>query len=181
MEKLKKGKADFGEFYIFDSITSVDLSIFISTKKFYMKLKLTICVLGIFLFNSCTTYFIPVQSLKSQLSQIDSTKFKIVKVQGPFGEKYNYLSNSLKTILCEDSKGNKIELKNSPSIEIRITSGKNYTKNIFYFDRIYLNDTCIIGVQSRFITSIRKTILLKDITKIEIQDGRKNFHYIQPN
>jgi hypothetical protein len=146
-----------------------------------MKIKLTICTLGLILFNSCTTYIIPVQSLKSQLSQIDSTKFKMVEVKGPIGEKYNYLSNSLKTILCEDSKGNQIELKNSPSIEIRITSGKNNTRNIFYFDRIYLNDTCIIGVQSRFITSIRKTILLKDITKIEVQDGRKNFHYVQEN
>ena len=59
-----------------------------------MKIKLTICTLGLILFNSCTTYIIPVQSLKSQLSQIDSTKFKMVEVKGPIGEKYNYLSNT---------------------------------------------------------------------------------------
>jgi hypothetical protein len=145
------------------------------------KIKLIICAFGILFLNSCTTYFIPVQSLKEQLSQIDSTKFKMVKVRGPIGEKYNYLSNSIKKILCEDAKGNKVELENSPSIEIRFTSGKDNKRNICYFDRIFVNDTCVIGVQSRFISAIRKTILLKDITKIEVQDGRKNFHYVQTN
>jgi hypothetical protein len=144
-------------------------------------IKLLIGVFGIILLNSCTTYFIPMQSFKEQFSQIDSTKFKMVKVKGPLGEKYNYLSNSVKKIKCEDAKGNKFELENSPSIEIRITSGKNNTRNVCYFDRIFVNDTCVIGVQSRFISPIKKTILLKDITKIEVQDGGKKFYYVPIN
>lgn len=146
-----------------------------------LKIKLIVCAFGILLLNSCTTYFIPVESFKQQLSHIDSTKFKMVKVRGPIGDKYNYLSNSVEKILCEDAKGNKIELKNSPSIEIRITNGEKNNRNIFYFDRVYVNDTSVIGVQSRFISAIRKTILLKDITKIEVQDGKKNFHYVPIN
>ena len=137
----------------------------------------SIIILGLFLITSCKTYLIPVESFKKQFAGIDSTKLKPVRVVGPIGEKYNYLANPLTTIECVDKKGNPFELINSPSVEIRFTYGENNKRTIYYFDRIYLNDSCVVGVQSRFISSIRKTIPLKSITKIEIQDGRKNFHY----
>ncbi len=75
-----------------------------------------------------------------------------------------------------DKKGNSYKLTNSPSIEIRFTYGEKNKRTVFYFDRIYVNDSCVVGVQSRFISSIRKAIPLKSIIKIEIQDGKKNFH-----
>ena len=135
------------------------------------KLILPILVTGMLFISSCTTYLIPIDSFKAQFSGIDSTRFNEVSVKGPFGEAYKYLANPLKSIKCEDKKGNAHEISNGPSIEIRFTHGVNNKKTIYYFDRIYVNDIVVEGVQSSFISSIRKTIPLKDITKIEIQDG----------
>jgi len=141
------------------------------------RLLIPICIFGLILVTSCKTYLIPVDSFKKQFAGIDSTKLRQVRVVGPIGEKYNYLANPLTTIKCVDKKGNSFELLNSPSIEIRFTYGDNNKRTIYYFDRIYISDSCVVGVQSRFISSIRKTIPIKSITKIEIQDGKKNFRY----
>ena len=75
-----------------------------------------------------------------------------------------------------DKKNNPFELKNSPSIEIRFTLNNN-KKTILYFDYVYLQDSMIIGDMSRFFY-IRKSIPLNDVKKIEVQDGHKNFKYI---
>jgi hypothetical protein len=141
-------------------------------------LMISICIIGMLFFNSCTTYMIPINSFKEQFSNIDSTKFKKVEVRGPVWERYNYLANPIQKIKCLDKKGIACELINSPSIEIRFTYGNKNKTAIYYFDRIYVNDSCVVGVQSRIISAIRKTIPLKTISKIEIQDGGKNFHYI---
>jgi hypothetical protein len=137
--------------------------------------------LPFFLLVSCTTYLIPIESFKKQISGIDSTKLIPVTVKGPIGEKYNYLANPISEIYCVDKKGNSFMLKNSPSIEIRFTYGVQNKKAIYYFDRININNNSVIGVQSRFISAIRKTIALDSINKIEIQDGRKKFHYVVDN
>jgi len=126
---------------------------------------------------ACTTYFIPVDSLRSQFNGIDSSKLVNVVIRGPVGERYNYLANPIRTINCIDKQNNPAGLNNSPSIEMRVIDTNN-KKTIFYFDRIYVSKTYLYGVQSRFISSITKTIPLKDITKIEVQDGKKNFKYI---
>jgi hypothetical protein len=126
---------------------------------------------------ACTTYIIPVDSLRAQFSGIDSAKLVNVVVRGPVGEKYNYLANPIRTINCVDKQNNPAKLNISPSIEMRVTDTKN-KKTIFYFDRIFVNKNYLYGVQSRFISSTTKTIPLNDITKIEVQDGKKNFKYI---
>lgn len=116
-------------------------------------------------------------SLKQQLASVDSTKLKAVIVRGPLGEKYNYLSNGIETIYCTDKSGTPMTFTNSPSIEVRVTqqSGK---KTIFYFERLFISDSTLLGVRSRFISAIRKEIKLADIKRIEIQDGGKNFTYL---
>jgi hypothetical protein len=126
-------------------------------------------------FISCKTYSISTESLQQQFAGIDSSKFIDVSVKGPVGETYRYKANPIKVIKCTDKNNRSFELVNSPSIEMRVTH-KN-KKTIFYFDRVFVSDSTIKGVQSRFISSLTKTILLKDIKKIEIQDGRKNYHY----
>jgi hypothetical protein len=126
---------------------------------------------------SCATYLIPVDNLRAQFAGIDSTDFVNVSVRGPVGDRYHYLANPLRIINCFDKKNNPAELINSPSIEIRITNRDN-KKAIFYFDRIFVSETSLYGVQSRFIPSITKKIPLSDIKKIEVQDGKKNFKYI---
>ena len=45
-------------------------------------------------------------------------------------------------------------------------------------DQIFVTDSTVMGVESRFMPSIRKTIPLNIVTKVEVQDGKKNFHYV---
>lgn len=129
------------------------------------------------LVSSCSNYYLTTDGLRKQFEGVDSTTFKTVTVRGPVGERYHYLANPIDIIECYDKNGNPHRLRNSPSIEMRVTDiiGK---KRIFYFDRVMVTDSTLIGAQSRFISSMNKTIKLKDIKKIEIQDGKKNFTYV---
>ena len=127
--------------------------------------------------TSCTTYYLTSDSLKAQFSGIDSTKLIPVTVRGPFGDQYKYLANPIHIIDCVDKSGNPTQLTNSPSVEIRVTE-TNGKRTIFYFDRVFVTDSTLYGVQSRFVSSIQKSIELRNVRKIEIQDGKKNFDYI---
>src|SRR6187549_3192688 len=128
---------------------------------------------GLLSLSSCTTYYISTDSFRQQFAGIDSTKYKEVAMRGPIGEVYRYRANPITNIQCVDKNGNPFELQNSPSVEIRFTYGENNNRTTFYFDRIFVSDSSVIGVESRFIQSIRKTIPLKTVTKIEVQDGKK--------
>ena len=144
------------------------------TKKIFLT-----ALTSVFLFlTSCTTYYISLDSFKQQFTGIDSTKLKSVVVQGPMYERYNYNANPIKTIKCADDLNNPVELKNSPSIEIRITHGYKNKRTVFYFDRIYVNKNSVFGVKSRFMDFITQSISLDSITKIEVQDGHKKFSYV---
>jgi len=125
----------------------------------------------------CKTYYIPIDCFKQQFSGIDSTDLQIVHTRGPYGEVVQYLANPIDYIKCVDKQGNPFELKNSPSIEIRFTKNNN-KKSIYYCDRIYLQDTLIVGDRSRFI-GLRKAIAISEVKLIEVQDGKKNYHYIE--
>ncbi len=140
-------------------------------------IKTILIVLIVFGLFSCKTYYIPIESFKEQFSKIDSTKLKIVNTRGPAGDVVEYLANPIEYIKCVDKNNNPFELKNSPSIEIRFTLNNN-KKTIFYFDYIYLQDSMVIGDRSRFFY-MEKSIPLKDIKKIEVQDGHKDFKYIK--
>src|SRR5204862_6143506 len=130
---------------------------------------------GLLLFSSCTTYYISVSSLKEQFAGLDSTKLKDVELGGGgilmvSGE--HYLANPITTIKCTDKSGNPATLQNGASIEIRFTYGENNKRTIFYFDRIFVDDSAVIGVESRFMSSIRKKITLNSVKKIEVKDGK---------
>jgi hypothetical protein len=139
---------------------------------------MVISVIGCIVVSSCTTYYIPVDSLKQQFAGIDSTKFKEVIVKGPVYERYQYLANPIERIQCVDKKGTPHQMTNSPSIETRFTYGYKNKRKVFYFDRIYVDNNSVFGVESRFIESIRNSIPLDSITKIEVQNGHKKFTYI---
>ena len=126
---------------------------------------------------SCKTYYIPVQSFKLQFNGIDSTKLRLVKTRGPAGDVAEYLANPIDYIKCVDKSDMQFELKNSPSIEIRFTE-KNNKRTIFYFDRVFMQDTLIIGEMSRFVR-FRKGISINNVKLIEVQDGHKNFRYVE--
>ena len=128
-------------------------------------------------FISCKTYYIPVESFKEQFKGIDSTKLKIVNTRGPAGDVVEYPANPIDFIKCVDKENNPFELKNSPSIEIRFTEKSN-KRTVYYFDRIFLQDSLIIGDMSRFI-HYRKGISINNVKLIEVQDGHKNFKYVE--
>ena len=127
--------------------------------------------------SSCKTYYIPVDSFKQQFAGMDTSKLKEVTTRGPAGDKVRYKTFPIDFIKCVDKDGNPVELRNNPSLEIRFTDTNN-KKTIFYFDLISVDKTYVRGVQSRFITSIKKTIPLSTIKTIEIQDGKRKFNYV---
>ena len=131
----------------------------------------------IFSLGSCKTYYIPADSFKQQFSVASKLPLKEVATRGPYGDIVKYNTYSIDYIKCVDKNGNMVELKNSPSLEIRFTDINN-KKSIFYFDLINVDENFVSGVQSRFATSIRKTIPLNMVKVIEIQDGRKRFSYV---
>lgn len=126
---------------------------------------------------ACTTYYIPVQSFKEQFIGIDSTKLRLENTRGPAGDVTEYLANPIDYIKCVDKNNIPFELKNSPSIEIRFTENTN-KRTIFYFDRVFLQDSLVFGEMSRFIR-VRKGIPLSNVKLIEVQDGHKNFRYVE--
>jgi hypothetical protein len=127
--------------------------------------------------SGCKSYYIPVQSFKQQLGGFDSTQLITVRTQGPMGEVVAYKTYPLKTITCVDNKGRQVALPVSPSLELRVTSTRG-KRSIFYFDQVRVNDTSLMGAQSRFMPFIRKTIPFSSIKLIEIQDGKKRFRYV---
>jgi len=135
-----------------------------------------LCVVLVFCLSSCKTYYIPVDSFKQQFAGLDLSRE--VTTRGPAGDKVKYMTYPIDTIKCVDNKGEPYNLPNSPSLEIRFTYDNN-KRTIFYFDLIRINDTLLTGGQSRFISSIKKTIRLNSIKKIEIQDGKKNYRYVK--
>ena len=140
-------------------------------------------VLIAWLFTGCTTYMIPMDSFRKQFGNIDSSGLRQVRTTGLIPTIVGdspYLVNYWKIIHCEDKDHHDKILLNSPSIEIRFTHGAHHRKTVFYFDTIFLTDSTVSGLQSRFITKLRKTLYLNSITKTEVQDGHKQFKYTNP-
>ena len=139
-------------------------------------------VLLLFCFAGCATYYIPLESFKHQFSEIDTTKLRNVKINVPVIVNSLatsiYPANPIDTIDCVDDNNKPIRLANSPSIEVRFTE-KNDAHTIFYFDTIYLQDSLIVGAKSRFLPALRDAIPINSVKLIEVQDGKKDFHYIK--
>jgi len=129
------------------------------------------------LFVSCKTYTISKESLTEQLSGVDKEKMNEVEVSNPllFGN-IRYSANNIQEIIVLDKEGNQFFLKNSPSLEMRVTQ-KNGKKNVLYFDTVVIEGEILKGSRSRFSQALTIEIPIVDILKIEIQDGRKNFKY----
>jgi len=132
-------------------------------------------------FFSCKTYIITPQSFKEQFTGIDSTALKARGMHSTFPYSYSginlqYKSNIIENIYVIDKNGEKVVLKNSPAIEMRITL-KNNKRYHFYFDTVVLQDDTLTGGRSRFMPDLVRKIPFADITKIEVQDGGKQMRY----
>ncbi|MCD4732406.1 MAG: hypothetical protein K8R74_17520 [Bacteroidales bacterium] len=127
-------------------------------------------------FVSCKTYYIPLDTFNEQFKDIDSVELKIVNTKGPMGDVVTYKTYPIEYIKCVDKENNPIELKSSPSIEVRVTDINN-EKTYMYFDQMYVQDSILKGDGSRFI-NYKKETPLKNIKLIEVQDGHKKFKYV---
>lgn len=133
---------------------------------------------GSVLFASCKTYYIPVDSFRQQFAGMGDSDMSEVTTRGPLGHQVKYKTYPIDSIHAVDKKGSPVTIPNGPSIEIRFTNNAN-KKTAFYFDLIRFDGVNINGARSRPF-GFRKTIRLSDVKKIEVQDGKKNFHYIAP-
>jgi len=140
-----------------------------------MKTKLIFLLIS-FTFLSCKTYYITSESLKIQFTQSANIQTE-AEINNPllYGN-IKYKANGIKVLTVNDKKGNKIEIPNSPSLEMRVThtNGKRY---LFYFDTVILENDTLKGNQSRFLQSLMNKIPLNKISKIELQEGGKDFKY----
>ena len=127
---------------------------------------------------SCKTYQIPVDSFKQQFTAAAARSKHNMVVVGPIGEHSAYSTYQMASINAVDKKGTTVTLEVSPSLETRFFYGKG--KHVtFYFDMIRFDGDTLDGGQSRFLPSLRKKIPISAVTRIDIQNGGKNFHYKQ--
>lgn len=123
---------------------------------------------------SCKTYTILPDNFEEQFVGVEnsSLELKNVRIVGVYNKKFR--SNNLKTIVVMNKENNKVEIVNSPSLEIRVTTTEN-KRFIMYFDTVYLENDTLYGSKARLITLKETKIPFIKIMKIEIQDGGKNY------
>lgn len=143
-----------------------------------MKKKLFTIIAVLALIFSCKTYTVPVDSFREQMSISSSEKLRDAEINNPINTIRNikYEANNIKLITVIDKKGNQVELKNSPKLEMRVTK-KNKKKYILLFDTVIVVNDTLKGARSRLLKNLTREISLKEIEKIEIQDSGKVYKY----
>lgn len=126
----------------------------------------------------CTTYTVPVESFKTQMSEATTENLDSVTVASPTLAGYaEYLANRVDSILVLDKNGNSQYLQITPSIEMRVTDrfGK---RHLMYFDTVVIENDTLTGGASRFLSKQKRDIAINDVVKIEVQDGGKSYRYV---
>ena len=123
-------------------------------------------------------YTIPLESFKQQFGNMMQLKWKTVKVKNPQGFISTYETFPIEKIKVLNDQGQTVMLQVKPTLEMRVTDtfGK---KTTFYFDKIKVENDILIGGQSRYLTTLKKEIPLSNIAKIQIQDGKKKYKYVE--
>lgn len=151
-----------------------------SSKTKTLKLKITQPILVIaflILVISCKSYTIPINSFKEQLIEANSSTIKDATINNPLlSGTITYATNNLEGIIVINKSGARTYLKNSPSLEMRVTH-KNNKKYHMYFDTVIMEDGLLKGARSRFIQGLNRQIPIDSILKIEVQEGSKKFKY----
>jgi len=135
-----------------------------------------IIIFPIFVCASCSVYYVNIDSLKNQYHEIDSSQFKQVNLMGIYGEFYTYKVSPVNYIDGFDKNKEAISFDAGPSVILKITEVDKSSTN-FYFDRFYMNDSIVYGVESRA-KPVIKSIFLKNIKSIEILDRNMGFEYV---
>lgn len=146
--------------------------------KVNQKIKLKIFSVGmLFLMVSCTTYTILPESFKDQFTKNDKSKMKEVVVNNPLLHKdFKYSSNDIEYLIVCDKKGKETKIRNSASLEMRVTL-LNGKRKYFYFDTVVLENDTLKGGKSRFMPGLNNSLPFDQIVKIEVQEGGKNYYY----
>ncbi|HET8574462.1 MAG TPA: hypothetical protein VFL76_11415 [Edaphocola sp.] len=142
----------------------------------------TVLGLGILFSASCKTYHIPIDSFKEQFTITDSSQLKPVILGGStllYTQKY--LTKNIDYVDCIDKKGQHHRLKMGPKLETRLSyqKGDKTKRSYFYLDRVYVSKDSVTGYRSRFF-GLPKSIPLQDLKQVNIQNGHKNFYYLNP-
>ena len=118
-------------------------------------------------------------SFRKQFETVNSESMKTVEVQTPYG-KWSYEANPIATIVCVDKHNQLATLRNGPTVEMKLTYGARKKRSTFYFDRSYVDDGTFYGtLATTFKKSTQQSIPLDSVSRIQIQDGRKNFRYVK--
>lgn len=125
---------------------------------------------------SCKTYTIPVDSFKQQFDPSVATSNRTVTTVGPWRGRYSYRTLNVDSIRVVDKKGNIAWLKSGPSLEMRVTQFGS-KRTVFFFDLTRFDGDTLEGSISRLIPTWKKKIPISTISKIEIQNGGKNYYY----
>ncbi|MBS7232908.1 hypothetical protein KHA90_17955 [Flavobacterium psychroterrae] len=121
---------------------------------------------------SCKTYTINPENFKEQFANIEYDLSTSTSITGSI----HYNGYHIKKISVTDKDGNTQLLENMPSLEMRVTLN-NGNRKIVYFDSMKLENDTLTGHKSRFFPKTITKIPFYDITKIEIQEGRKKIKY----
>jgi hypothetical protein len=125
----------------------------------------------------CKTYTITTGSFKEQMTNANSDNQKLVKIKHPpLITPLSYYSNGIEYLTVIDKENNKLNLKITPTIEMRVTNtgGKKY---LFLFDTVLLENDTLKGNRSRLM-NLQREIHFDSITKIEIQNSGKKIRYV---
>jgi len=128
-------------------------------KQYYILMLFKITIL-----TGCATYSITTKSLVDQLNTFQ--KVETNKYFQRFST-FEYPSNNLEYIECEDKKGNYVWLYPDKNTEFIFTTKSTGKKVKAYFDTVLFNNDTIYGLRSRLLGGLR-IIPVNDIDKISI-------------
>lgn len=146
------------------------------------KLLLAVFAFGLLFLNSCKNYYISIDSFKQQFTITDSSQLKPVVLGGGallYTEKY--FTKDVDSFDCIDKRGRHHSLIMSPKLEVAVSyqKGDKVKKAYFYLDRTYVGKDSVTGYRSRFF-GLPKNIPLQNLKQIKVQNGHKNYYYLNP-
>ena len=126
------------------------------------KLSISIAILIVTFFSSCTVYKVSSSSLSDQLNGNTVSK-------GYFPATKAVKGNDLQTIKCVDKSGKEKEIEVTYNTSVRIIK-KDGSKTTFYLNTLLLKDSAIVGSKTHFFNAQIKPIPLSAISSIEVME-----------
>ncbi len=123
---------------------------------------------------SCATYHLAPGDLVNQIRAAHQNELNVTH-SSPMIPSQRYNGNGVKELICYDKHEKKTSLRITPAIEMRITDTNGH-RHIFYFDTVNLEDSVLVGMNSR-ILSTKRRLSIANMRKVEVQNGGKAYQY----